>query len=456
MINCKYSGNPTIEHVAFGGANMEARDDNFLLRAIVQQRDREAFTELHERHQKRAYNQAFRILRNRTLAEDAVQEAMLLIWNAAESVLPTGNAEDWILRIVTNKSINIGLNQKQRAKREERIAVEQNRSQSAVVAAAEGNELIAVLRSHIDQLPVLESTLLACSYGANMSHREIAKLVSLSHPTVSNKIQLALERLRANLSKAGVAAVVPLLSAEKLFEAMTTGHECPTGMTDRLLNRIDGVLTRAARPRSRRETKTRNVGSMLVTGVAIVAAVATAAWFTLIQPPATKAPVPALPAEVKSATAAHVPFSRTWDFNSVDSFKEIHLTQGQWKWLSDGGTGGSGCIETDAGRCAVSIDLLSREDVSIIVSFDVNFSYDGFDTETNHSFKAREWIRCTYSGKGTRLDIVTHGEQRIDNLTIRETALADKGQSKSDKIDAEPAPVGSWRSVQFITDKSQR
>jgi RNA polymerase sigma-70 factor (ECF subfamily) len=456
MITCKFSENPTIEHVAYGGADMEVRDDNSLLKAIVHQRDREAFTELHERHQKRAYNQAIRILRNRTLAEDAVQETMLSIWNAAETVLPTGNAVDWILRIVTNKSINIGVNQRQRAKREERIAMEQNKSQSAVVAGAEDNELIAVLRSHIDQLPVLESTLLACSYGASMSHREIAKLVGLSHPTVSNKIQLALERLRANLSKAGVAAVVPLLSAEKLFEAMTTDHECPPGMTDRLLNRIDGILTRAARPLSRREAKTRSVGSMLAVGAAIVAAVATAAWFTLTQPMATKATMPALPAEVKSATAAHVPFSRTWDFNSVDSFKDIHVTQGRWKWLSDGGTGGSGCIETDAGRCAVSIELSRMEDVSVIVSFDVNFSYEGFDTATNHSFKAREWIRCTYSGKGTRLDIVTHGEQRIDNLTIRETTLADKGQSNSANIDGEPAPVGSWRSVQFITDKSQR
>jgi hypothetical protein len=195
---------------------------------------------------------------------------------------------------------------------------------------------------------------------------------------------------------------------------------------------------------------------MLAVGAAIVAAVATAAWFTLTQPMATKATMPALPAEVKSATAAHVPFSRTWDFNSVDSFKDIHVTQGRWKWLSDGGTGGSGCIETDAGRCAVSIELSRMEDVSVIVSFDVNFSYEGFDTATNHSFKAREWIRCTYSGKGTRLDIVTHGEQRIDNLTIRETTLADKGQSNSANIDGEPAPVGSWRSVQFITDKSQR
>jgi transposase len=116
-----------IEHVSYGGTVMEARDDISLLMAIAQQRDRAAFAELHERYQKRTFNQAFRILRDRTLAEDAVQESMLSVWHSAKTVQSDWNAEDWILRIVTNKSLQIERGRGRRAKREESIATERSR-----------------------------------------------------------------------------------------------------------------------------------------------------------------------------------------------------------------------------------------------------------------------------------------------------------------------------------------
>jgi predicted XRE-type DNA-binding protein len=164
--------------------------------------------------------------------------------------------------------------------------------QGAVADVVANEELIATLRSQIDALPEFESQLLACCYGANMSHHEIAKSVGVSQPTVSNKIQQALERLRAGLTKVGVVAVVPLLSAKNLFEAITTGQDCPPGMTERVLNGIDSVRTKAARPRSRRFPAAQRGGSAIVPALAILAVGATVLWFGFQQRPATtKAPV---------------------------------------------------------------------------------------------------------------------------------------------------------------------
>ena len=364
MIACRYSENPVIEHIAYGGADMEARDDISLLRAIAQQRDREAFAELHERYQKRAYNQAFRILHNRTMAEDAVQESMVLIWIAAKAVLPTGDAENWILRIVTNKSIDIGLSQRQRAKREERMAMEKSRLESAVAEVIEGHELIGVLRSQIDQLPELERTLLACSYGAKMSQQDIAKLLMVSQKTVSNKIQDALDRLRTGLTKVGVAAVVPMLSRGNLFEAVTTGHECPPGMIERTMERIAGH-EKAVLTLSRRTTSVHG-WLPLAAGVTVFAAAACGFWWAKSVRKETRAT--SVPATVQALPPNHIPFSYTWNFNTSEAPKDIQTIEGSWHFEPGGGPDGSGCMETDGESAMLSLHIPAIENRWIKVS----------------------------------------------------------------------------------------
>ena len=59
------------------GTVVEPRTDLSLLNAVVHERDHDAFTEFHQRYEKRAFNIALRILRNPSLAQDAVQETML-------------------------------------------------------------------------------------------------------------------------------------------------------------------------------------------------------------------------------------------------------------------------------------------------------------------------------------------------------------------------------------------
>lgn len=272
---------------------MEGRDDTSLLSAIADRSDRGAFNELCERHRGQAFNLAFRILHNAALAEDAVQEAMLSIWLSARSFSPErGDSQSWILSVVMNKSLNLGTKQRQQAKREERIAMNGRVPENLTAERAEKDELIATLRIHIDQLPERESQVLACCYGANMSQRKTADALRIPQPTVARILQRALERLREGLTKAGVAAVVPLVSAENIFRAMTTGQDSPAGMTERLQSRIDSVR----RHSSRRRINAQRGGSMFVPILAVVTAAGAALWFGFSQDRSiAKAPVADVP-----------------------------------------------------------------------------------------------------------------------------------------------------------------
>lgn len=331
-------------------AAMDERDDLSLLGAIAQQRDRAAFSELCERYRQRAYNVALRILRNPTMAEDAVQEAMLSIWLSNES-MPPNNAQAWILGIITKKSLKLGSRQRRSEKRVERMMTNPVRTEHAAATEVEGHELIDLLRKQIDQLPELESKLLACSYVAGMPHQKIAELVGMPRRTVTDRINQALERLRLNLTNAGVAAVVPLISAENLFEALTTGNACPPGATEGLLSQIESVRTKAARPRSHRRIKVQSGGSMVVPAIGIAVVAAAAIWFALggnapvkkpaVSQPRTPAPEIAPPAPAPTPAVAEKPpvkverFDRQWTFET-GAPDDISVRNGAWKWQGRG------------------------------------------------------------------------------------------------------------------------
>ena len=307
-----------------GVTAMETMDDISLLKAIAERRDHAAFAELCERCHKRAFNLAFRILRNPAAAEDAVQEAMLAVWLSAGSFQPDrGNPQSWILSIVMNKCVNLGAAQRQRAKREERLAMERSSLESESTSRIEDRELIVTLRSHLDRLPDLDGRILACCYGANMSHQKAAEFLGIPRRTVSEKIQRALDSLRGSLLKAGVAAVVPLLSAENLFEAMTTGHECPPGMGERIVRHVTSA-GRSARALPRRPVPAKGgIGMFLAVGAVAAVAVGVVASRGYFTPN----PNSAAPTLAPAPDALHL----HWSFEK-EAPADLRVLQQSWTW----------------------------------------------------------------------------------------------------------------------------
>jgi RNA polymerase sigma-70 factor (ECF subfamily) len=362
---------------------MDEQLDANLMQAIATQRDRNAFSQLCERVRHRAYTCAYRILRNSALAEDAVQEAMLSIW-LAKSAQPTGSVEHWIMSIVVHKSIDLRRSHRQSAMREERVAMERrgsgrmSREQAVAGEEIEREELVSALRKHIDQLPELESQLLTCCYGANMPHQKIAELFDMSRSHVTEKIQQALARLKSNLSRAGVAAVVPLLSTEALSEAVRVGYECPPGVTEKILSRLDSAGSQAAKALSRRALRVARAGKSaswipMAAGALVVAAAAGTYVYTQSSPapapvqqssvpaplPASApAPVVAPPAPAKTGTVQHWDFDRGIGTDLIarpewSKSKEFLPNVPLPEWVADAGVKNSGALKFPAGGAAL-------------------------------------------------------------------------------------------------------
>jgi len=76
--------------------------------ALVARAEESALAELYDRFGGPAYTVARRILRDSTLAEDAVQEAFLAIWRGAGRFVPErARAASWIMTIVHRRAVDL-------------------------------------------------------------------------------------------------------------------------------------------------------------------------------------------------------------------------------------------------------------------------------------------------------------------------------------------------------------
>src|SRR3954449_11424448 len=78
------------------------------LMPLIADRDPEAFEVFYDRHGGAAYSLAYRIVGDRTTAEDVTQEAFLSIWRSGARFDRTrGSVRSWTLGIVRNRAIDL-------------------------------------------------------------------------------------------------------------------------------------------------------------------------------------------------------------------------------------------------------------------------------------------------------------------------------------------------------------
>lgn len=138
----------------------------------------------------RAYRAAWLVLRDRQLAEDAVQEAFLRVWRFRGS-LPDGDAvRPWLYRVVVNTAISSLRHERLRTEREPMAsssAPDRDPDDALVVAAA-----LADLPDHL-RIPIV------LRYWVGLSEKEIATAIGRRPGTVKSRLHEARARLSSDL-----------------------------------------------------------------------------------------------------------------------------------------------------------------------------------------------------------------------------------------------------------------
>jgi RNA polymerase sigma-70 factor (ECF subfamily) len=176
------------------------------LMPLVGEKDPEAFEVFYDRHGGVAYSLAYRIVGDRTSAEDVTQEAFLSIWRSgARYDRARGSVRAWTLGIVRNRAIDAL--RRQAAGRAPKLtfdddaALEQRPSPDLTDEQALQRDEARRLRGALSELPGEQSKVIELAYFGGFSHSEIAEMLSMPLGTVKGRMRLGIEKIRTQLAE---------------------------------------------------------------------------------------------------------------------------------------------------------------------------------------------------------------------------------------------------------------
>ncbi len=181
----------------------EARAEDERLIARVVEGDRGAFEMLYDRYASTVFGLALRMLGDREVAEDAVQEIFWRVWRRLGSFDRSRAFAPWLFGIAHNYCIDELRRRKVRPQSVyeddenpilSEIADEADVGESALLA-----EQGRLVRSALEQLPEEQRQTLLLAYFGGLTQQEIAAKLGNPLGTVKTRMRLGLQKLRAVL-----------------------------------------------------------------------------------------------------------------------------------------------------------------------------------------------------------------------------------------------------------------
>ena len=173
---------------------------------LVAREDPLAFEVFYDRQAGAAYSLAYRIVGNRTAAEDVTQEALLSIWRSgARFDRARGSVRAWTLGIVRNRAIDLLRKESGRSpearRRTRRRCSSAGRPRSSPTPRPLRRETAREVRGAIADLPDDQSRVIQLAYFGGFSHSEIAEMLNEPLGTIKGRMRLGMDKIRAPLAE---------------------------------------------------------------------------------------------------------------------------------------------------------------------------------------------------------------------------------------------------------------
>ena len=180
-------------------------DNDIIVRALAGERS--AYAELLRRHQDRAMTLAVRMLKQRTEAEEAVQDAFVRAFRALPSFERRSSFSTWLYRIVFNvcasrlerkgNEFHDSLDEVQEDERTMQLPSSDGTPESWL----EGEEFSSIVRTEIDRLEPSYAAILTLFVLQEMSYDEIVETTGLPLGTVKNRLFRARMQLKSAVQR---------------------------------------------------------------------------------------------------------------------------------------------------------------------------------------------------------------------------------------------------------------
>lgn len=168
----------------------------------IQKNDQTALTLLYDRYRATLFGLLFRILQNRSEAEDILQEVFFQVWQQANNFDEArGKPYSWLVSITHSRAIDRLRYLKTRTQTTEKLKTYNPICTSSKI---EQNLIFykrrKLVRKALNQLPENQRDLLLMAYFEGYSQSEIAILIGVPFGTVKTRMRSGIKSLRDALS----------------------------------------------------------------------------------------------------------------------------------------------------------------------------------------------------------------------------------------------------------------
>ncbi len=167
----------------------------------------DALAEAYRRHGGAAFALARRLLNDKEMAEEVLQEVFLRLWNDPERFDPErGSLRSYLLAQTHGRSVDLIRSESSRRRREERDARRTGETTVDIEREVVETTVAEQVKEVVAGLPVEERKAIELAYFGGHTYREVATLLDEPEGTVKSRIRSGLRRLRTVLADSGIGA----------------------------------------------------------------------------------------------------------------------------------------------------------------------------------------------------------------------------------------------------------
>ncbi len=179
--------------------------DRRLIMAIAQG-DHQAFETLYHQYETRVFHYVLTLVRDSSMADDILAEAMLAVWHAAESFRGDAQVSTWIFGIARHKALDASRQRQRDSHRitplEEALQIED--PQDGPIELAMQQATAAATMRALAQLSPEHREVLHLAFYQDLSYQDIAELVDIPVNTVKTRVFYAKKALKEILIRHGL------------------------------------------------------------------------------------------------------------------------------------------------------------------------------------------------------------------------------------------------------------
>jgi RNA polymerase sigma-70 factor (ECF subfamily) len=167
--------------------------------------DRKAFAELYEATRSKLFAVSLRIVRERSIAEEALQDGFVSVWNHAGDYSRARSAPlTWMTSIVRNRCLDIVRRTRELPDVDDTLAGLLVDESAAPMREAQARAEAHSLRRCLDELEPEQRQSIALAFFHGLTHSELAAHMRKPLGTVKTHVRRGLARLRECLSRDGL------------------------------------------------------------------------------------------------------------------------------------------------------------------------------------------------------------------------------------------------------------